>query len=152
MHLFFCLFLQARYRQYFEEDLDPSNDEAMIPMETQVLMQEVLTDGMAFCSLMWWSRFMFSQQPSPSQKRKESLTMKKKSKKMWWAAFTSMIVMVMMMPLQTTLLKILLLVLLWFYHLSTNPLPKRLSSSNIAPIIAIYWCPPPLSSLHMLCK
>ena len=137
MHLFFCLFLQARYRQYFEEDLDPSNDEAMIPMETQVLMQEVLTDGMAFCSLMWWSRFMFSQQPSPSQKRKESLTMKKKSKKMWWAAFTSMIVMVMMMPLQTTLLKILLLVLLWFYHLSTNPLPKRLSSSNIAPIVQL---------------
>lgn len=45
--------LQARYRQYFEEDLDPnSNDEAMIPMETQVLMQEVLTDGMAFCALM----------------------------------------------------------------------------------------------------
>ena len=77
-------FLQARYRQYFEEDLDPSNDEAMIPMETQVLMQEVLTDGMAFCSLMWWSRFMFSQQPSPLSKKKESLTMKKKSKKMWW--------------------------------------------------------------------
>ena len=54
------IFLQARYRQYFEEDLaaaaaaDPNNDaEAMIPMETQVLMQEVLTDGMAFCSLMW---------------------------------------------------------------------------------------------------
>ena len=51
---------QARYRQYFEEDLaaaaanDPNNDaEVMIPMETQVLMQEVLTDGMAFCSLMW---------------------------------------------------------------------------------------------------
>ena len=48
---------QARYRQYFEEDLaaanDPNNDaEVMIPMETQVLMQEVLTDGMAFCSLM----------------------------------------------------------------------------------------------------
>ena len=48
---------QARYRQYFEEDLaaanDPNNDaEVMIPIETQVLMQEVLTDGMAFCSLM----------------------------------------------------------------------------------------------------
>ena len=48
----FGIFFQARYRQYFEEDLDPGNDEAMIPMETQVLMQEVLTDGMAFCSLM----------------------------------------------------------------------------------------------------
>ena len=50
----FCFVFQARYRQYFEEDLaDPNNDaEAMIPMETQVLMQEVLTDGMAFCSLM----------------------------------------------------------------------------------------------------
>jgi len=49
-----CRKCQARYRQYFEEDLaDPNNDaEAMIPMETQVLMQEVLTDGMAFCSLM----------------------------------------------------------------------------------------------------
>ena len=54
LHLLTILvfFLQARYRQYFEEDLDPGNDEAMIPMETQVLMQEVLTDGMAFCSLM----------------------------------------------------------------------------------------------------
>ena len=33
------LFFQARYRQYFEEDLaDPNNDaEAMIPMETQVI-------------------------------------------------------------------------------------------------------------------
>ena len=52
---FFIFFLQARYRQYFEEDLADSNNdaEAMIPMETQVLMQEVLTDGMAFCSLMW---------------------------------------------------------------------------------------------------
>ena len=32
-------FFQARYRQYFEEDLaDPNNDaEAMIPMETQVI-------------------------------------------------------------------------------------------------------------------
>eukprot|EP00093_Oithona_nana_P014695 14695.XXX_389920_391757_1 [CDS] Oithona nana genome sequencing. len=54
-----CRKCQARYRQYFEEDLaaaaanDPNNDaEVMIPMETQVLMQEVLTDGMAFCSLM----------------------------------------------------------------------------------------------------
>jgi len=27
-------------------------DAGMIPIETQVLMQEVLTDGMAFCSLM----------------------------------------------------------------------------------------------------
>ena len=51
-------FFQARYRQYFEEDpssghhVHSMSDEAMIPMETQVLMQEVLTDGMAFCSLM----------------------------------------------------------------------------------------------------
>ena len=28
-------------------------DAGMIPMETQVMMQEVLTDGMAFCALMW---------------------------------------------------------------------------------------------------
>ena len=46
-----CLF-QARYRQYFEEEPDPNMDAGMIPIETQVLMQEVLTDGMAFCSLM----------------------------------------------------------------------------------------------------
>eukprot|EP00094_Tigriopus_californicus_P010238 TCALIF_09877-PA protein Name:"Protein of unknown function" AED:0.15 eAED:0.15 QI:0/0.5/0.4/0.8/1/1/5/106/428 len=46
-----CRRCQARYRQYFEEDPDPSGD-AMIPMETQVLMQEVLTDGMAFCNIM----------------------------------------------------------------------------------------------------
>ena len=48
--------LQARYRQYFEDDPEHHGlgvgDDAMIPMETQVLMQEVLTDGMAFCSLM----------------------------------------------------------------------------------------------------
>ena len=48
--------LQARYRQYFEDDPDQHvlgvGDDAMIPMETQVLMQEVLTDGMAFCTLM----------------------------------------------------------------------------------------------------
>lgn len=43
---------QARYRQYFEEDPDLAGGDAMIPMETQVLMQEVLTDGMAFCSIM----------------------------------------------------------------------------------------------------
>ena len=43
---------QARYRQYFEEEPDPNMDAGMIPIETQVLMQEVLTDGMAFCSLM----------------------------------------------------------------------------------------------------
>jgi hypothetical protein len=42
---------QARYRQCFEEDPDVGGD-AMIPMETQVLMQEVLTDGIAFCSVM----------------------------------------------------------------------------------------------------
>jgi hypothetical protein len=44
--------LQARYRQYFEDEPDPNMDAGMIPIETQVLMQEVLTDGMAFCSLM----------------------------------------------------------------------------------------------------
>ena len=46
---------QARYRQYFEEDPAASmvsGDATGIPMETQYLMQEVLTDGMAFCSLM----------------------------------------------------------------------------------------------------
>ena len=47
---------QARYRQYFEEDPAMasvvSGDATGIPMETQYLMQEVLTDGMAFCSLM----------------------------------------------------------------------------------------------------
>ena len=56
----FCLMLrhqilflfQARYRQYFEEEPDPNMDAGMILIETQVLMQEVLTDGMAFCSLM----------------------------------------------------------------------------------------------------
>jgi len=46
------IFFQARYRQYFEEEPDPNMDAGMIPIETQVLMQEVLTDGMAFCSLM----------------------------------------------------------------------------------------------------
>jgi len=53
-----CRKCQARYRQYFENE-DPisptSNDsmgETIIPMETQVLMQEIFTDGMAFCSLM----------------------------------------------------------------------------------------------------
>merc|ERR1712012_748593 len=42
-----CRKCQARYRQYFEEDLADSNNdaEAMIPMETQVLMQEVRSDG-----------------------------------------------------------------------------------------------------------
>ena len=49
-------FKQARYRQYFEEDPAMasvvSGDATGIPMETQYLMQEVLTDGMAFCSLM----------------------------------------------------------------------------------------------------
>lgn len=47
-----CRKCQARYRRYFEEDMAAGGNEAMIPMETQVLMQEVLTDGMAFCSLM----------------------------------------------------------------------------------------------------
>jgi len=47
-----CRKCQARYRQYFEEEPDPNMDAGMIPIETQVLMQEVLTDGMAFCSLM----------------------------------------------------------------------------------------------------
>merc|ERR1719350_1225311 len=70
-----CRKCQARYRQYFENE-DPvspvstdSMGEAIIPMETQVirgsmtivckldfifkvLMQEIFTDGMAFCSLM----------------------------------------------------------------------------------------------------
>ena len=46
------IYFQARYRQYFEEEPDPNMDAGMIPIETQVLMQEVLTDGMAFCSLM----------------------------------------------------------------------------------------------------
>merc|ERR1712110_1222486 len=46
-----CRKCQARYRQYFEEEPDPNMDAGMIPIETQVLMQEVLTDGMAFCSL-----------------------------------------------------------------------------------------------------
>ena len=48
--------VQARYRQYFEEDpacvVAPGTDGSGIPMETQVLMQEVLSDGMAFCSVM----------------------------------------------------------------------------------------------------
>merc|ERR1719266_1611756 len=53
-----CRKCQARYRQYFEaeENSSPSNDSALedpiIPMETQVFMQEIMTDGMAFCSLM----------------------------------------------------------------------------------------------------
>jgi len=53
-----CRKCQARYRQYFEAE-DPispvSSDslgQTIIPMETQVLMQEIFTDGMAFCSLM----------------------------------------------------------------------------------------------------
>ncbi len=45
-------FSKARYRQYFEEAPGDPGGDAMILMETQVLMQEVLTDGMAFCSLM----------------------------------------------------------------------------------------------------
>ncbi len=71
----FYLPLQARYRQYFEESpLSPGAsllpgsaaaaaaspsarggaalDDGLLPMETQVLMQEVLTDGIALCSLM----------------------------------------------------------------------------------------------------
>jgi hypothetical protein len=47
------LSFQARYRQYFEED--PSvcrGGDNSIPMEVQVHMQEVLSDGMAFCSVM----------------------------------------------------------------------------------------------------
>ena len=51
-HQISFLSFQARYRQYFEEEPDPNMDAGMIPIETQVLMQEVLTDGMAFCSLM----------------------------------------------------------------------------------------------------
>jgi len=53
-----CRKCQARYRQYFEaeENSSPSNDSTLedpiIPMETQVFMQEIMTDGMAFCSLM----------------------------------------------------------------------------------------------------
>jgi len=53
-----CRKCQARYRQYFELDdtLSPDSGsgiaEAILPMETQVMMHELLSDGMAFCSLM----------------------------------------------------------------------------------------------------
>lgn len=32
---------------------DDNCADAVFPMETHVLMQEVLADGMAFCNLMW---------------------------------------------------------------------------------------------------
>lgn len=35
-----------------EHTQDDSCADAVLPMETHVLMQEVLADGMAFCSLM----------------------------------------------------------------------------------------------------
>lgn len=43
-------FPQGLYYSYYYDDA--MNDGGAFPMETQVLMQEVLTDGLAFCSLM----------------------------------------------------------------------------------------------------
>ncbi|XP_050700364.1 pre-mRNA 3'-end-processing factor FIP1-like, partial [Eriocheir sinensis] len=45
-----CAKCQNLYYSYYYDD--PMNDGGAFPMETQVLMQEVLTDGLAFCSLM----------------------------------------------------------------------------------------------------
>ena len=57
-HLYiFVLSWQARYRQYFEEDQETTDSDILLPLETQVLMQEVLSDGWAFCSLMWIQHF-----------------------------------------------------------------------------------------------
>lgn len=44
------LWFQSLYYSYYYDD--PMSDGGAFPMETQVLMQEVLTDGLAFCSLM----------------------------------------------------------------------------------------------------
>lgn len=44
---------RAQTRLYDEEEEAEDNcADAVFPMETHVLMQEVLADGMAFCSLM----------------------------------------------------------------------------------------------------
>ncbi|XP_042220421.1 uncharacterized protein DDB_G0271670-like isoform X1 [Homarus americanus] len=45
-----CAKCQSLYYSYYYDD--PMNDGGAFPMETQVLMQEVLTDGLAFCSIM----------------------------------------------------------------------------------------------------
>ncbi|ROT66203.1 hypothetical protein C7M84_015798 [Penaeus vannamei] len=45
-----CAKCQGLYYSYYYDDA--MNDGGAFPMETQVLMQEVLTDGLAFCSLM----------------------------------------------------------------------------------------------------
>ena len=47
--------LQARYLTAEDEEPDNTQDncaDAVFPIETHFLMQEVLADGMAFCSLM----------------------------------------------------------------------------------------------------
>ena len=46
------MFAQARYLSSEEEEHEDNCADAVFPMETHVLMQEVLADGMAFCSLM----------------------------------------------------------------------------------------------------
>nr|XP_045619760.1 hormone receptor 4-like [Procambarus clarkii] len=45
-----CAKCQSLYYSYYYDDA--MNDGGAFPMETQVLMQEVLTDGLAFCSIM----------------------------------------------------------------------------------------------------
>ncbi|XP_068219417.1 sericin-2-like [Palaemon carinicauda] len=45
-----CAKCQGYYYSYYYDDA--MNDGGAFPMETQVLMQEVLTDGLAFCSIM----------------------------------------------------------------------------------------------------
>ncbi|XP_057373756.1 uncharacterized protein LOC130694677 isoform X1 [Daphnia carinata] len=47
-----CRECQARYFNSEEEEQDDNCADAVFPMETHVLMQEVLADGMAFCSVM----------------------------------------------------------------------------------------------------
>ncbi|XP_046639496.1 uncharacterized protein LOC124320676 [Daphnia pulicaria] len=47
-----CRECQARYFNAEDEEQEDNCGDAVFPMETHVLMQEVLADGMAFCSLM----------------------------------------------------------------------------------------------------
>ncbi|KAK4015544.1 hypothetical protein OUZ56_030518 [Daphnia magna] len=47
-----CRECQARYFNSEEEEQEDNCADAVFPMETHVLMQEVLADGMAFCSVM----------------------------------------------------------------------------------------------------
>jgi len=57
-HDLYCMCHECQARYLTAEDEEPENSihdncaDAVFPIETHFLMQEVLADGMAFCSLM----------------------------------------------------------------------------------------------------